>query len=68
MQVLGVQGGMAHLSLSKDELVIVNNALLHAPEFLDKEEFGTLMGCMPEEARNLFKEVNGLIDSLPPEK
>ena len=52
------------LELTKDELVIINNALNEVCNGIHlKGEFDTRMGCTVEEARAVLANVNALASS-----
>lgn len=55
------------INLTRDELLIINNALNEVCNGVDLEgEFDTRMGVSVEEARELLKKVDALVRSSGP--
>ncbi|SCA58806.1 hypothetical protein AB751O23_AP_00160 [Chlamydiales bacterium SCGC AB-751-O23] len=52
------------VSLSVDELIIINNSLNEVCNGLDIWEFETRMGFSKEEVSKLLEKVNALVDSV----
>ena len=61
MTVLSKQDGCVDLRLTKDELAVLNNALIEAFEALDGDELETRLGASQEEALRLLNEL-GRVD------
>jgi hypothetical protein len=62
--VLQIEGGQARVELTKNELIIFNNALNEVCNALDQSEFSTRMGVEPEEARALLRNVSTALSSI----
>jgi len=54
----------AVLRLTKDELIIINNALNEVCHGLDISEFFTRMGAEQEDVKELLLEIGKVIDKL----
>lgn len=67
MKRLDPRPGEVRLSLSRAELLILNNALNEVYNGVDIEdwEFPVRLGVQRAEARGLLAEVSDLIESLP---
>ena len=66
MEVLRFDPHAAELRLSRNELLIINNALNEICHGIDLPEFATRIGAEPAEARRLLGEFSTLLTSLPP--
>jgi hypothetical protein len=51
------------LTLSQDEIVTLLNAINNSFEFIDSEEYQTLMGATQEQARQLWTKLKGSLEN-----
>ncbi len=66
MRIVVIEKGEATVRLTEAQLVIVNNALNEVCNGIDVEEFSTRLGAEVTKVRGLLKEVNGVLDRMPP--
>ncbi len=64
MQLISTETGAAVVSLSADELVLLNNALNETLEAVDEEEFDTRVGGSIAEVIALLGQVRSALDAL----
>lgn len=64
MEIQNVEMGKATVTLSADELLIVNNAINEICNALDVAEFSTRIGASVDEARSLLRQVGELCDRV----
>jgi hypothetical protein len=67
MKVIRAGGQLAELALSRDELLLVNNALNEVCNGIDMFEFATRLGAGRDRVAALLAEVRSLIESMPPD-
>jgi hypothetical protein len=61
MKVHSLNGAIASVEFTREEVLIVNNALNEVCNGIDLEgEFDTRMGCSVEEARNILHAIHKL--------
>lgn len=53
-----------NVTLTKQELVLLNNALNESLELLDKVDYSTRLGATEDEIYNLLNKLNGLLEKL----
>jgi hypothetical protein len=65
MKIQTFHKNTAEVTISSDELSIINNALNEVCNGIDlRGEFDTRMGCTLQEARELLKTVHSLISEM----
>ena len=65
MRVLKLHGPTASVQLSKDELLLLNNALNEICHGIDlRSEFSMRIGCEEKEAAQLLQQINGLLGDM----
>lgn len=64
MELIEYDGCRANVSISFDELVILNNALNEVCNGLDQFDFETRIGAKHEEVVTLFKSIGLCLDKL----
>ena len=64
MHIEQVKKETTTISLSKEELVILNNALNEVCNGLDLNEFSTRMGAERENVDELLSEIGKVIDAM----
>jgi len=65
MEVLRREPHAAELRLTRDELLIINNALNEICHGIDVPEFATRIGAEPAEAKRLLAEIGALLRGRP---
>lgn len=64
MKITSASDGNVTISLSTDELLILNNALNEVCNAIDVSEFATRMGADLDEARGLLSEIGQTLDRM----
>jgi hypothetical protein len=64
LNALRNSGSSAEVSLQKDELIILNNALNEVLNGINVSEFQTRLGSSPDEARVLLAQIGKLLDKM----
>lgn len=65
MNIRSFDGATAEMSLTREDLIAINNALNEVCNGMELEgEFDTRIGCSLEEARELLRITNTLISKM----